>query len=53
MRIGRPGEDKVRPIRIKLKLNESRGEILKRAKNLKDTVTFKNVYITPDVSRKQ
>ena len=38
---------------IKTKSEESKLEILQRAKHLKDHVSFKRVFITPDLTRKQ
>lgn len=52
-RIGRFVNGKVRPLRVKVKSFEARSEIMKRAKNLRDNDTFKNIYITPDLTRKQ
>lgn len=56
-RIGRYDEEKIkdgkiRPIRVKVATVESKAEILKRAKELKNS-GFKNVYIAPDLTRKQ
>jgi len=56
-RIGRYDETKVndgkvRPIRIKIKTIEGRVEMLRRAKDLKGN-GFSNVYIAPDLTRKQ
>lgn len=45
-------EGKIRPIRVKVKTIEGRAELLKRAKDLKDS-GFKHVYIAPDLTRKQ
>ena len=52
-RIGSPSQDKVRPLRIKLKSVESKIEVLKRAKCLKDVEEYKKVYISPDLTRDQ
>jgi hypothetical protein len=52
-RIGRYVAGKVRPLRVKIRSIESRGEILKRAKNLKDNDSFKRVFISPDLTFKQ
>jgi phosphopantetheine adenylyltransferase len=45
--------DKVRPIRVKITSLEGRSEILKRAKNLRESEDFKGVYISPDLTRQQ
>ena len=52
-RIGRYADDKVRPVRVKVKSAESKSEILKRAKQLKDQESFKHVFISPDLTQKQ
>lgn len=52
-RIGRYQAGKMRPLRIKVKSEESKFEIFKRAKNLKENESFKKVYITHDLTRKQ
>jgi hypothetical protein len=52
-RIGRYSTDKVRPIRVVTNSIESKSEILKRAKNLKDCNGYEKVYISPDLTRKQ
>ena len=56
-RIGRYDEEKIKDgkitsIRVKVSTAESKAEILKRAKDLKNS-GFKNVYIAPDLTRKQ
>ena len=45
-------EDKIRPIRSKVKTVEGRTEMLKRAKELKAS-GFSKVFIAPDLTRKQ
>lgn len=52
-RIGKADNDKTRPLRIKLLQFESKAEIMKRAKDLKENDSFKKVVITPDLTRKQ
>ena len=52
-RIGRSAEGKIRPLRVKIKSMESRIEIMKRARDLKDCEEFKRVFIAPDLTRKQ
>ena len=52
-RIGRRASCKIRPVCIKTKSEESNVEILQREKQLKDHVSFKRVFITPDLTRKQ
>lgn len=52
-RIGSQADNKVRPIRVKIKSMEARMEILGRAKTLKDAEEFKKVYISPDLTREQ
>ena len=52
-RIGKRACGKIRPVCIKTKSEESKVEILQRAKHLKDHVAFKKkVFITPDLMRK-
>jgi hypothetical protein len=53
LRIGRYVEGKTRPLRVKFKTVEARNEVLKRARDLKDTDQFKHVFIAPDLTRKQ
>ena len=45
-------DGKIRPIRVKVKTAGGRSEMLRRAKDLKGT-SLKNVYIAPDLTRKQ
>jgi len=52
-RIGMKKEDKVRPIRLVVKSLEGKIEIIKRAKQLKDSSEFKKIFISPDLTRKQ
>ncbi len=52
-RIGSQADNKVRPIRVKIKSMEARNEILKRARLLKDAEEYKKVYISPDLTREQ
>ena len=52
-RVGKRTNGKIRPVCIKTKSEESKVEILQRAKQLKDHVAFKKVFITPDLMRKQ
>ena len=52
-RIGKRASDKIRPVCIKTKSKERKAEILQRAKQLKNHVSFKRVFITPDLTRKQ
>ncbi len=52
-RIGKFVEGKLRPIKVKVKSLESKTEILKRAKQLKEINSFKKVFISPDLTRKQ
>ena len=51
--IGKRSSGKIRPGCIKSKSELSKVEILQRAKKLKDHVTFKKVFITPDLTCKQ
>jgi len=46
-------DDKVRPIRLVVKSLEGKIEIIKRAKQLKDSIEFKKIFISPDLTRKQ
>ena len=52
-RIGRFQEGKTRPLRVKVKTLEAKNEVLRRARDLKGTDEFKNVFIAPDLTRKQ
>ena len=52
-RIGMKKADKVRPIRLVVKSLEGKIEIIKRAKQLKDSNDFKKIFISPDLTRKQ
>ena len=52
-RISKRASGKIRPVCIKTKSEESEVEMLQRAKQLKDYVSFKRVFITPDLTRKQ
>lgn len=52
-RIGAYREGKIRPLRVRVKTFEGRNEILKRAKDLKEVLEFKQVFIAPDLTRKQ
>ena len=51
-RIGKRASGKIWSVCIKTKSEESKVEILQRAKQLKDHVAFKKVFITPDLTRK-
>jgi len=51
-RIGKAG-GKPRPIGIKLGNWENRRRVLLKAKMLKDTTGFENVYVCPDLTRNQ
>lgn len=53
MRIGRVQTERPRPLRLKLKSQNARKEILARAKNLKESEDYKRMFITPDLTRKQ
>lgn len=52
-RIGRYVAGKVRPVRVKVTSFESRSEILKRARTLKDCEEFKRIFVAPDLTQKQ
>jgi hypothetical protein len=52
-RIGRYIDGKTRPLRVKIKTVEAKNEVMKRARDLKDTEQFKRVFIAPDLTRKQ
>lgn len=52
VRIGRLSE-RPRPIRLKLKSNEGRKEILARARELKNVENYKRWYISPDLTKRQ
>ncbi len=50
---GTNDKSKIRPIRIKLKSMESKYEILRHAKELKDSTEYKKIYVSLDLTRKQ
>lgn len=52
-RIGRLAENKVRPSRQRIKNINGKQEILRKTKDLKDSLSYKKVYLTPDLTRKQ
>jgi len=52
-RIGKFEQGKVRPLRVKINTLEGRTEIMTRAWTLKDSVTCKNIYISPDLTKRQ
>ena len=51
--IGKFRIDKRRPLRVRVKNMNSKKEILKRAKELHDTVEYKSDCISPDLMRQQ
>jgi len=53
MRIGRKTKGRHRAIRVKIKSIDSKNEIMKGAKELKECEKFKGVYIQPDLSLAQ
>jgi hypothetical protein len=53
MRIGRLVDGKARPVRLVLKREEAKKEILARAKQLKDIEKYKKMFVSPDLTRKQ
>ena len=54
-RIGKPRTESERPrlLKVEFQTVEGKNEALKRAKNLRYSDDFKNVYIVPDLTRKQ
>jgi len=52
-RIGKYEAGKVRPLRVVVKTQEGRAMILKRAKDLREVESFKKIFISPDLTRKQ
>lgn len=52
-RIGRYTEGKTRPLRVRVKTIEAKIEILKRARDLKQSEEYKHIFIAPDLTRKQ
>lgn len=53
-RIGRlSGDGKARPLRVKLNQQNIRRDILHAAPKLKDNDTYKKIFVTPDLTRKQ
>ena len=52
-RIGRYTRGKIRSLRVRIKTFEARNEILRRARELKESEEFKKVFIAPDLTRKQ
>lgn len=53
MRIGKLDVNKPRPLRIMLKSLDGKKEILSRAKDLKNVETYKRMFISPDLTRRQ
>ena len=53
MRIGKMDVNKPRPLRIVIKSLDGKKEILSRAKDLKNVDTFKRMFISPDLTRRQ
>lgn len=53
MRIGKLDVNKPRPLRIVIKSLDGKKEILSRAKDLKNVDTFKRMFISPDLTRRQ
>jgi len=52
-RIGKLDSGKARPMRVKIQTLEARSEIIARARTLKDSDEYKNIYVSPDLTRKQ
>ena len=52
-RIGQKEENKTRPIVVKIRDPSSKEEILKGSTALKDHLEWKNVYIKPDLTKRQ
>ena len=52
-RIGRLANNKVRLISLRIKSIEGKQAILRSAKDLKHSLSYRKVYITPDLTRKQ
>lgn len=53
-RIGKPRQDgEPRPLRLKLSNQVTRRDVLKEAPKLKDDANYKEVFVTPDLTRKQ
>ena len=52
-RVGRVSEDRPRPVKIKLENRHSKYEILKKAKTLRESSHFGNVYIRNDLTKFQ
>ena len=53
MRIWKLDVNKPRPLRIVIKSLDGKKEILSRAKDLKNVDTFKRMFISPDLTRRQ
>ena len=54
VRIGRQVvPDRPRPLKVQIKSADGKKEILVRARSLKETMSFKRIFITPDLTRKQ
>jgi hypothetical protein len=52
-RIGRITKDKIRPIRVKVDNTDSKREILRRAKALRESGLYNQIFIAPDLTKKQ
>lgn len=52
-RIGRLAHNKARSMRLRIKSILGKQDILRRAKELKDSLSYRKVYITLDLTRKQ
>ena len=52
-RVGKYVTDNVQPVRVKCNSHQGKTESLQRAKMLKDTQSFKMIFIAPDMTRQQ
>jgi len=52
-RMGKPRDGRPRLLKVQLRSVEGKGEVLKRAKNLKQNEDFGKVFIVPDLTKNQ
>lgn len=52
-RVGRISEGKVRPLKVVLQNQADKQEVLRKGRNLRDSTSFKKVFVTNDATRMQ
>lgn len=52
-RLGKRTENKSRPLLVRLQDSQARKYILKNAKSLRNSSSYKNVYVSPDLTPKE